>query len=213
MHLNLFDFYSKGYSVSTLPNELVSQLWRIIYSTEWKEDKEFSEGQIPTWIKNDEFENINSIPLEQLTVKKNLFNTPLELKQFGQALLDSGYFNPLLEELITPQFTDYKWLNQIEIISYLIRKNTSDLSWHTDYNGPEDFFVLIYLNERDFKGGEIEFGIQDQNRNAKSIGIETPNTGKIICVNCTNPYLVHRVNKDTDGTRYVLSIKFRINKL
>jgi hypothetical protein len=213
MYLNLFDFYSKGYTVSKLPEDLVNQLWRIVYATAWKDDEEFAEGQIPTWIKTDDFEKINTVPLEHLLSKKNLFNAPLELKQFGQALLNSGYFDTLLEELITPYSADYKWLNQIEIISYLLRKNTSDLSWHTDYNGPEDFFVLIYLNDLAVEGGEIEFGIQDQNRNTNSIGIELPETGKIICVNCTNPYLVHRVNKNTSGTRYVLNIKFRINKL
>jgi hypothetical protein len=215
MELNLYDFYNKGYAVTTLSDELIAQLWRIMYLTEWKTNPDNIDEDIPNWLVFDGLENTTSIPTEQLAVRKYLFNTPLELKVFGETLKSSGYFDPLLSALATGKHHNNRWINNVEILSYLPRRNSCDLPWHTDYNGAEDFFVIIYLLEpsENMQGGDIWFGKEDENGHITTIGMENPKNGKAICVNCLNPYFKHKVTKTQDYTRYALNIKFRINKL
>jgi hypothetical protein len=211
MELNLYDFYTKGYSVTELTDELTSYLWRIIYTTNWKDDRDGE--QVPDWVDLTDFATIDSMPLEQISVRRYLFKTPTELKTFGQKILDSDYFDPLLAELVGNRYFEHRWMIKLEILSYLLRKNTAPLNWHTDYNGAEDFFLLVYLTEPgEQQGGEIEFGIQDKDGTINTVGIEQPTSGKLICVNCTNPYFKHRVTENSGYTRYALNIKFRINK-
>lgn len=218
MEINLHQFYNKGYTVTQLSDELLTMLWRMMYLTDWVPDPGAPGEDVPSWIKLDNLEKIENFPFEHLAIKKYMFSAPIELKEFGQRLLTSGLFDPLLSELCGGKHYDYRWINNIEILSFLPRRNTADIPWHTDFNGAEDFFAIMYLNDlttdwQPSMGGNIEFGYQDENGIVHPTTAESPDTGKLILVNCQNPYIKHRVNKNTGFTRYALNIKFRINKL
>jgi len=181
-----FDFFEKGYYITKIPDDIQSELWRLVYTTEWVEKTNTTHLQykteyvkVPSW--HPEIVMNSSKPYEgdPYFGSKDPKHHPIELSNIAYKLLDGNILN------------SYRTLK----LKYLTMWNGSgNLDWHSDINDGTDILVLLYLTEEqewnNYWGGTIEFRKESDSKYYKLV---QPLNGTMLIVNSTNPLMQHKV--------------------
>ena len=203
-----FDFFERGYYVTTMPKDIEKDLWHLVYTTEWVTLQNSSYlqcyceyGKVPSW--HPEIVNNNPKPYPN----KDYYHGSKSPEYMHPLLVDIGNRISHISELST--LTKYKDIK----LKYLANWNGSgDLEWHNDFDDGTELIVLCYLtDELEWKdyGGEIEL-CKYINGDRKYYKKEEPTNGKMIIINNTNPLMLHKVSrmKNRDINRFLFNFTY-----
>jgi hypothetical protein len=206
--INLEDYFEKGYSITTLSNDILPKLWLEIYGVNWISDnssvyKSTPEWYVPTRIYQELEEDGEEQNLVERAYGDDLIkNAPDSLKQIANEIIHQRYFDPL------------RSLKHKSTLKYLHLWNGSeDIPWHMDTIDSSDTLIFIYLTEELFWQSEWggSLGIRKELNNA--VMYETtvlPNSGTMVIINNTNPLIKHKVwsLQSKEVNRYTFSMCF-----
>jgi len=207
---NKFKFYTEGYNVGILPQEIRKEANDIIINTDWYGDKpRFANWSVtPEIEKNEEFYN------ELLISKMSYGNSPTKVKNLANSIIDMKFFDPLKDSLVKKQHTKYRSIRNIKPLSMGLWDKQLDLKMHNDISDTSDFFVLVYVNDHkewnESWGGQLNIGIEQEDGCIKLIHTHYPIDSTFVVINNLNPLIHHQVISAGDKNRYTFGFRYKI---
>jgi hypothetical protein len=199
-----FDYYEKGFVNTKIPDELMSDFWMQIYTTEWIKSKSvfktvpdwYIEGQ-PVDIQGDDAH----MEFEYRANRLNLERCPDSLKELSEKLINNSIFDFL--RIVRP----------IHEISHIHLWNGAEGGdYHQDVIDGTNTLVLCYLTETEWKssyGGSLSVTKKLLNKHKYTTKI-LPNAGTMIIINNDNPLFMHKVEElKANVNRYTFAFSYK----
>jgi hypothetical protein len=203
------DFFEKGYYVTKIPDEFMSTLWLLAYTTNWVEKHNTTHLQYHT-----EYVKVPSWHPEVVTNSPKPYDTdhyygskapehhPKELVDIGEKLIDHNIMDVI------------KAWRKPKLKFLTMWNGAGNLPWHSDMEDTTDMIAVMYLTEEetwdDNWGGTIELRKEPGNKYYRKV---QPLSGTMVIMNNTNPLMQHRitplVNKDVN--RYTFNFTYSWN--
>lgn len=202
-------YYDQGYFLTRLPDNILSLLWKEIYTTEWVADT--AEGiytQIPSWYQSDLLKDLDI---------SGKYRRDFE-RQIGKEVTEKApaSFINIARELVTTEnfefFNNYYTDSQVLYVD--LWNGSEEIPYHFDTINGADTLVLIYLTDEpkwdNSWGGQISL--------KKQVGdviitedTYNPTNGTMLVINNTNPLVTHRVRAMADKSinRYTVSFNYK----
>jgi len=186
------DFFDKGYHITKAPESIITDLWRLVYTSEWVKTPhktylqyDVDNFRVPTW--HPEIVSGSPKPEEgnHYWGSKDIDKQPKEFVSIGEEISKLQLFDVLRSYGRTPT------------LKYLSAWNgAADLPWHSDINDSTDIIVLVYLTEEemwdDSWGGTIQF--RRIGNNTSTHRKLQPLNGNMVVMNNTNPLMQHKTS-------------------
>lgn len=207
---NKHKFYTKGFNVGFVPQNITEKCKDIIKRTNWVGDKPaFADWAI---LPDDEKDEL--FYEELVRGRMSYGQAPTEVKNLANEVIDMEFFTPLKESLVKVQHTKYKGIRNIKPCSMGLWDKQLDVAMHNDISDTSDFFVLMYFNDYEewFPewGGELRIGNEDESGAIKTIAQHYPIDSTFVVVNNTNPLFYHQVCTAGDKQRYAFTFRYVI---
>lgn len=202
--LDIEDYFEKGFTLTSIPQDILPEFWMEIYSTEWVTDTSATYKTLPSWYNVKKIYSDNQIR----NISEKSYGAEL-IAQAPKSLWD------LANKVITlPYFDTLRYYKPNHKIKQMhIWNGAEEIPYHTDAVDGGDTLVLIYLTEEQHWLEEWGGCLGVRKELVSGSLYETkilPNNGTMVVINNSNPLMKHRVWElvNRNVNRYTVSFGY-----
>jgi hypothetical protein len=208
---NKYKFYTQGYNIGFLPEELTNKCRDVIKETNWI-------GTAPRfadWAVIPSGEEVDEAFYEELIRSRMSYGqAPTSIKNLANEIIDMKFFDPLRESLVKKQHQRYSSIRNIKPSSMGLWNKQLDVAMHNDVSDTSDFFILVYINPyaewNESWGGQLNIGMETESGEVEIVHSHYPADSTFVVVNNTNPLFKHQVVSAGDKMRYTFGFRYVI---
>lgn len=210
LKFNKFKFYTEGYNVGILPQEIRKEANDIIINTDWYGDK----PRFANWAITPEIEKNEEFYEELLRCKMSYGKSPTKVKNLANSIIDMKFFDTLKDSLVKIQHIKYRSIRNIKPLSMGLWDKQLNIKMHNDISDTSDFFVLVYVNDHkewnESWGGQLNIGAEQEDGSIKLMHTHYPIDSTFVVINNSNPLIHHQVISAGDKVRYTFGFRYKI---